>query len=70
MIRLCGARLAVELFGRTVHPDAFPESLPVDEAFLQALAYAERAGITIVWIDDPGRHFPPEKRPIIDVGNR
>lgn len=61
------ARVGVELFGKIAHPDAFPEPLPVDEAFLQALAYAERAGITIIWIDDPGGYFPPEKRPKINA---
>ncbi len=57
------AELAVELFGQRQSPEAFSERLPVDEAFLQALAYAESAGITILWLDDPGRHFPPDKRP-------
>ncbi len=37
--------------------------LPVADAFLQALAYAEQASVACVWIDDPGRYFPPEKRP-------
>lgn len=56
--------IAVELFGQPQSPDAFPERLPVEEAFLQALAYAERAGITVVWLDDPGRYFPPDKRQV------
>lgn len=64
------AELAVELFGQSQPPQAFPERLPVEEAFFQALAYAERAGITVVWLDDPGRHFPPEKRPITDAGDK
>jgi hypothetical protein len=64
------ARVAIELFGQSQYPDTFQESLPVEEAFLQALAYAERAGITVVWIDDPGRHFPPNKRPVKDISNR
>ncbi len=61
------AKLAVELFGQPQSPEAFPERMPVEEAFLQALAHAERAGMTVVWIDDPGGHFPPEKRPVRDV---
>jgi hypothetical protein len=47
------AHIAVEVFGHSAHPDTFPKRMPVDEAFLQALAYAERAGLTVVWIDDP-----------------
>jgi hypothetical protein len=62
------ANVAVELFGQSKYPDAFPERLPVDEAFLQALVYAERNWIPVVWIDDPGGLFPPEKRPVRDVG--
>jgi hypothetical protein len=50
-----------------IDPEAFPQPLPVADAFLQALAYAERAGISCVWIDDPGGHFPPEKRPVRDI---
>lgn len=57
----------VTMFGKTLDPEAFPEPLPAADAFLQALAYAERAGIASVWIDDPGGHFPPEKRPVRDV---
>jgi hypothetical protein len=47
--------------------ESFVDPLPVADAFLQALAYAERAGIACVWIDDPDGHFPPEKRPVHDV---
>lgn len=61
------AHIAVEVFGQRAHPDAFPERMPVEEAFLQALAYAERAGLTVIWIDDPGRLFPPDKRPVRDA---
>jgi hypothetical protein len=61
------ARVAVEVFGQNPVPDAFPPRLPVEDAFLAALAYAERAGITVLWIDDPGRYFPPAKRPVKDV---
>ncbi|MEK4031524.1 hypothetical protein WOA01_00185 [Methylocystis sp. IM2] len=61
------AHVAVEVFGQSAHPDAFPEHMPAEEAFLQALAYAERAAIAVVWIDDPGGHFPPDKRPVRDV---
>ncbi len=64
------ARVAVEVFGQSQSPDAFPERLPVDEAFLQALSYAERAGITVVWIDDPHGLFPPDKRPVREVGGK
>ncbi len=62
------AKVAVELFGQSQYPDAFPERQPADEAFQQALAYAERAWIPVLWIDDPGRYFPPEKGPARDVG--
>jgi hypothetical protein len=59
------ATVAVEVFGRNPSPDAFPEQLPVAEAFLdEALAYAERADIPVVWIGDPLRLFPPDKRPV------
>jgi hypothetical protein len=50
-----------------LEPKPFPEILPVADAFLQALAYAERVGIACVWVDDPGDHFPPDKRPVRDV---
>ncbi|WP_363348859.1 hypothetical protein [Methylocystis echinoides] len=62
------ARIAVEVFGQSAHPDAFSERMPVEKAFLQALAYAEHAGLTVLWIDDPGQHFPPDKRPVMDAG--
>jgi hypothetical protein len=62
------ATIAVTVYGQNPDPDAFPERLPVTDAFLQALAYAERAGITVVWLDDPGGHFPPENRPVRDAG--
>jgi hypothetical protein len=58
------ASIAVEVFGQNPVPDAFPPRLPVEAAFLQAVEYAERVGIAVVWIDDPGRHFPWEKRPV------
>lgn len=68
------AHIAVEVFGQSAHPDAFPAHMPVEEAFLQALAYAESAGLTVVWIDDPGGLFPPGKRPVRDssedIGDR
>jgi hypothetical protein len=61
------AHIAVEVFGQS--PDAFPKRMPVEDAFLQALGYAESAGLTVViWIDDPGGFFPPERRPVRDVG--
>jgi hypothetical protein len=62
------AKVTVERFGRIDCADPFPERLPVTDAFLQALAYAERAGITVLWIDDPEGHFPPEKRRVRNVG--
>jgi hypothetical protein len=62
------AHIAVEVFGQSAHPDAFPERMPVEDGFLQALAYAERAGLPVVWIDDPGGFFKSEKRPVRDVG--
>jgi hypothetical protein len=58
------AKVAIELFGQSQYPDTFPETLPVEDAFLRALAYAERSWIPVVWIDDPGGFFPPEKRPV------
>lgn len=61
------AYVNVNAFGQNPDPTAFPERLPPTDAFLQALAYAERAGITVVWVDDPGGHYPPEKRPVRDV---
>jgi hypothetical protein len=62
------AMINVTVFGKNPDPEAFPERLPVADAFLAAVTYAERAGITVVWIDDPGGHFPPEKRPVKDLG--
>jgi hypothetical protein len=61
------ATVKISVFGASPDPEAFPERLPAADAFLQALAYAERVGIACVWIDDPGGHFPPEKRPVKDV---
>jgi hypothetical protein len=62
------ATVRISVFGASPDPEAFPQPLPAADAFLQALAYAERSGIACVWIDDPGGHFPPEKRPVKDVG--
>jgi transcriptional regulator with XRE-family HTH domain len=64
------ASVNVNVFGQDPDPTAFPERLPPTDAFLQALAYAERAGIAVVWVDDPGGHYPPEKRPVRDVSER
>jgi hypothetical protein len=61
------ATVSVSTFGATPDPEAFPQPLPAADAFLQALAYAERVGIACVWINDPGCHFPPEKRPMRDM---
>lgn len=63
------ASVNISVFGKDPDPGAFVARLPVDEAFLLALAYAERAWITVVWIDDPCHCFPPEKRPAKDVGS-
>ena len=57
------ATLAVTKFGASLDPDAFPGPLPAVDALLAALAYAEKAGIACVWIDDPGGRFPPGMRP-------
>ena len=51
------AYVNVNVFGQNPDPTAFPERLPPTDAFLQALAYAERAGIAVVWVDDPGGHY-------------
>lgn len=63
------ATVEVSSYGAPLEPKPFPEILPVTDAFLQALAHAERVGIACVWIDDPGGHFPPEKRPVRDVSD-
>lgn len=60
------ARVSVEVFGQSPVPHAFPPRLPVEDAFRQAVTYAECVGIAVIWVDDPGRHFPREKRPEID----
>ena len=57
------ATIAVTKFGALLDPDAFPRPLPAADALLAALAYAEKAGIACVWIDDPGRRFPLNMRP-------
>lgn len=64
------ASVALEVFGQSPDPDAFPQRLPVEEAFLHALSYAERAGVAVVWIDDPHSLFPPTKRPVREVGGK
>ena len=61
------ATVEVTRFGKSLDPNAFPQPLPVADAFLLAIAYAERAGITALWINDPGSYFPPEKRPVCDL---
>lgn len=63
------AHIALEVFGHSAHPDAFPDGMPVEDGFLQALTYAERAGLPVVWIDDPGGFFKSEKRPVRDVAS-
>jgi hypothetical protein len=64
------ATVSVSKFGATPDLEAFPQPLPAADALLQALAYAERLGIACVWINDPGGHFPPEKRPVRHVSTR
>jgi hypothetical protein len=61
------AKVEIVSFGAILEPKPFPEILPVADAFILALAYAERAGIACVWVDDPGGYFPPDKRPVRDV---
>ena len=61
------ANVEISSYGAQLEPKPFPEILPVADAFLQALAYAERVGIACVWVDDPGGYFPPDKRPVRDV---
>jgi len=63
------ATVSVTSFGASPAPEAFPQPLPPADAFLQALACAEKVGIACVWSNDPGGHFPPEKRPLRDAGN-
>lgn len=57
------AEIAVEVMGREIEPKPLPQLLPVPEAYLRALEYAERASITVLFVDDPYRFFPPEARP-------
>ena len=40
---------------------------PVNEAFLIALALCEKHGLKILWVHDPNRLFPPNKRPVRDA---
>jgi hypothetical protein len=37
--------------------------IPVADAFLDAVRFAEENGIPFVWVNDPHRLFPPDKRP-------
>ncbi len=37
--------------------------IPVAEAFLSAIRQAEEREIPFVWVNDPHRLFPPDKRP-------
>jgi hypothetical protein len=64
------AQVAVEVFGRSPAPGAFPQRLLLDEGFLEALAFAEREGIAVVWINDPLGLFPPDKRPVREIGGK
>lgn len=54
------ATVLVQTFGQNPDPEAFPPRLPVDDAFVQALGYAEQAGIACVWINDPRGYSPPK----------
>ncbi len=56
------ATVSVSTFGASPDPEAFPQPLPVADAFLQALAYAERVGIACVWIR-PRRPLPAGETP-------
>lgn len=38
--------------------------IPVEEAFLGTLKYANNRRIPFVWINDPRGLFPPSKRPV------
>jgi hypothetical protein len=44
------ATVEISVYGARLQPGPFPDPLPVVDAFLQALAYAERVGIACVWI--------------------
>ena len=54
----------IEMSGSGVQldPGRFSQPLSAADALVQAVAYAEQAGIGCVWINDPGGHFPPDKR--------
>jgi hypothetical protein len=40
---------------------------PVGEAFLIAVALCEKHNLKILWVNDPERLFPPNKRPVRDL---
>ena len=50
-----------------IGPEDVPDALPVAEAFLMALAVAEREGLAFVWINDPLNLFPAEVWPVREL---
>jgi hypothetical protein len=49
-------------------PRVFTEGklgVPVEQAFLDAVRYADSRGIPFIWIDDPRGLFPASKRPAL-----
>ena len=44
-------------------------TVPVREAFLQALALCEEREAAALWIDDPHGFFPPDRRPIREISD-
>ncbi len=40
---------------------------PVGDAFLIAVALCEKHNLKILWVNDPERLFPPNKRPVRDL---
>jgi hypothetical protein len=38
--------------------------VPVEQAFLDTVRYADSRGISFMWIDDPRGLFPASKRPV------
>jgi hypothetical protein len=59
------ARIEATRFNELLDPESFPQPLPIGDAYLAALAYAEQRGIACVWVDDPDGFFPPKERPIV-----
>lgn len=60
-----GAMYFAERDDRPDSPIAITEGklgVPVEQAFLDAVQYADNRGIPFIWIDDPRGLFPPSKR--------